>query len=775
MNEVLRDYRLRSLTVCQVRLTFEGWRPDVKGQGQVQEVQVGKVSTSGSSGLPGKSSIGSLLTLNKKKRNINGSRKLGKNDLTQEELMNTNTNPVGHLLILTCDRILLLQDKGCEGDDSFTLTGDHAHHRKDGEPQRLAPLVSGANEIFLSISLSQIVQVELCESGYGVEVEYADPSSKYSKNQCPLNDTDSDNDQSAEYGFPSSERFPILSALVSGARDALKRKLGSLSGKVSGSLQRERSLDGNVVRIVLHTKSLHTARNLKDAIQSTCRRFLEALLWLDRGLPTTVESVLTVATVSARYASRLGDIVLGRGFAWGETLRISGEPVCICVDLSTPLGARSCEIQCVGKQETAILATEVQRLVLKTSKPNPRRGVGQEDKDHMVVYITVELFYSEQSVVGTPKETQMEMARKVVHPAMLDALPVRVVWNHINQNEVEVLLFIISVLVLFVSMLSLRPGFVSWLTVAVLATNMVLSSLRIILRWARCQQSHSPFDWKTKQNHTDVSSNDQRKETYILLKFVRAEIVEDVHKANELAEPSSINFSAELFETNAMIKDELPPIARKLSRTMSLPKALLMVEEHGPEDEGLIDIGAIAGSQRLVVSSPHGQNLTIFKTSSDSTRDETGESNRRLQDIDGNLRPLTPQASHTLNSLESFPERKKLQQSVDLSVSMVTEESLRALNVSRKIADLTEISPYITEDLFHRYLFACGGDSDMALDRLKATAVGCVICFSLVFTLKTSTPFLPSSLYLIINRYLYKSTGMESRKRHRQDSPLADP
>lgn len=725
MNEVLRDYRLRSLTVCQVRLTFEGWHSSATGS---PKGQVGNRSSSGLSGKPLTSSLGAFLTFTKGKRNakssftkING--KLRGNGIKEQESAKCDAFSTGHLLILTCDRILLLQDMGGEGDGK-----DQHPYENDGEPRRYAPLSSDPNDIFLSISLSQILQVEICEDGCGVDIEYMNPSPKYQKSSSTLLDeTDSDNDQASEYSFPSPERFPLLSALVSGGRGALKRKLGSLSGRAPTSMRGASSLEGGIVRILLHTKNSQTAINLKNAIQTTCKRFLEALLWLDRGLPTTVDSVLGVTTVSAEYGSQSNGkgIVLGRGFAWGETLRISGEPVCIHIDLSTPLGPRSCDFCCRGEEKA--LKNGVHRV--QTMQTNS--GTVKNGKEQLDVYVTIELAYLKQSPIGAASLDRRRVKTK------REFTP----WGW--KPEGEILLFALSVFVCCTATLFIRTTSGSWLIVTILGINMVLSCLRIVSWWVRPHLAHLPIartlhesDGYEEPAHTEAQFTrlGQCVGTCLSLKFVRAEIIEDVHKSHELAEPPSYDFSADLHGRISLeIDDEMPPIARKLSRTMSLQKTLVMVNDDVPRvdvDGGLIDVGAMAASQRLVVSSPHSQSFTTPNTSHGVFNLGESNDNHMKRDI---------QMQHMFGTLEFSPQSTKQLDGLDGphlhddKVSEVQEETACASNFSQTIAELAVISPYITDDLFERYLFACEGDSEMALNRLRATAVSCVFCCLYVY------------------------------------------
>lgn len=78
--------------------------------------------------------------------------------------------------------------------------------------------------------------------------------------------------------------------------------------------------------MLLHTRTPSEAYDLAEAISTTTKRLIEALLFLDKGLP--VSSDMNVYMVTAEYSLRGGtstEVVLKKGLKWGSQVTISSE------------------------------------------------------------------------------------------------------------------------------------------------------------------------------------------------------------------------------------------------------------------------------------------------------------------------------------------------------------------------------------------------------------------------------------------------------------------
>jgi len=237
-----------------------------------------------------------------------------------------------YLLILTCDRLAILKgDPATEG----SIHGGSVHGKLSGSSSTISQQDEPSNPPFVSIPLSLIkgahtegstliIEHYLPALGsnkqpYAPSGAAAVPSSHPSKSLDASVSASSSSSTRAEVSSSSSllfnddgsYSFPLLTASL-----AAISKLRS--GDTPGTGQ-------NVLR--LHTTSEETAKELAKAVHTALQRLLNALLWLDRGLPLNVDTSLAVSTVSLTAKSSENseehvEVILTRAPAWDSAVKI---------------------------------------------------------------------------------------------------------------------------------------------------------------------------------------------------------------------------------------------------------------------------------------------------------------------------------------------------------------------------------------------------------------------------------------------------------------------
>lgn len=590
-----------------------------------------------------------------------------------------------YLLILTCDRLAILKgDPATEG----SVHGASVHGNLSGSSSSFSHQENPSNPPFVSIPLSLLkgahtegstLVVEHYLPALGSKQQPSSPTgaaaavpSTNSNNNNALNTSSTSSSSSLLFNDDGTFSFPLISASVA-AISKLRRGDGSGTGQA-------------VLR--LHADSEETAMELAKAVHTALQRLLNALLWLDRGLPLEVDTSLAISTVSLTAHSTnknidtQDEVILTRAPAWGSAVNVpssyyfgratptdgnnNAPSVSVNIDICTPLGPCHAVIPL---QKLLSLPADDELTVEAVCSSEAQRVAGSLNLSasvtigNVVVGSTTTSTRIEGTSVASKERRNVDAAGYDVFfagciGAALALFGATVISGLRVNLPLACLGIFIFVVMLFLQKKKETRGSASSAAAAVAAATSQGKDLKEIKIVESFSLLHAEIIEGPGEDFSELPSTALPQHQPQKQKQLARQLTASLAKRD-----SYLQRSTSVTATTAAS----PPSFGRL-------KSLKLIQHQQPSGGGgaLVDIGAV--SMRRVVSS----------SVSTTTMTTVIEEHVQIK--------LPPSAE-----MESHHEAEVL-------------------------AKLHAISPAITPELFHRYTKACGGDRKKALTRLKATA-----------------------------------------------------
>jgi CRAL/TRIO domain len=638
---------------------------------------------------------------------------------TKKLTTSSSTTPKDeYLLILTCDRLAILK-----GDPEGSVHGGSVHHGGiNGSSSQTSLQPEAANPPFVSIPLSLLKGAHT--EGHVLIIEHYLPTLIKKSNKQPSSPTSTTGIATATETLSHSTSTSSTSSTTTTSSSLLFNDDGSFSFPlISASvaaiskLRRGDAPDAGQSVLRLHTDSEETAQELAKAVHTALQRLLNALLWLDRGLPLEVETSLAVSTVSLgsgisdiskNKAEMENEVVLMRAPTWGSTVKLpptsSSSSSSINIDICTPLGPCHATIPMQnllslppGEDFTvaAVCSTEAQaaagslnlsaivtigNIVVRSTNST------STGNDGAIASTTVNAKDAVAASTSSTSTTSTGTGMDVYFAGCIGAALALLVATIFSDLQVDLPLLVVGICLAIVMLFLQKKKKqerknINSISVAAPAAVAVAVAAALTSQPGR-------------EEHATEGRSIKVVESFSLL---HAEIIEGPGEDEFDELPSTT--------TNNQQQPQKPQLARQLTtslaqrdsylqRSSSITtssssfgrlKSLNLVEQKQQPGGSLVDIGAV--SLRRVVS----RSVESATTGIDSVT--RAQQQQRQVDI-----YTTTQVRLTATLMEETAEESKI------------------------LAKLHAISPAITPALFKRYITACGGDRKKALTRLKATA-----------------------------------------------------
>ena len=584
-----------------------------------------------------------------------------------------------YLLILTCDRLAIL--KGDPATESSVHGGNVSGNLSGTSSSNISQQEIPSNPPFVSIPLSLLKSAHT--EGSTLVIEHylpalgskKQPSSPTGAAALSPSTAGRSSSSSLLFNDDGTFSFPLISASV-----AAISKLRS--GETPGTGQ-------HVLR--LHTDSEVTAKELAKAVHTALQRLLNALLWLDRGLPLEVDTSLAVSTVSltANSNKKIEDqdeVILTRAPAWGSAVKIpsTSSPLLetatlahvhasssINIDICTPLGP--CHAVIPLKKLLSVPADE--ELTVAAVCSNEAQGAASSlnlSASVTIGNIVVGTRTISTSIQGYSSLVTKEAKNKdgagyqVVFAGCIGAVLALLVATVFSGLTIDVPLVCVGIFLLAVMLILQKKKESSSSSAAAAAAASVSS------------HGEEPKEIKSVESfsllHAEIIEGPEE-DIYELTTTNSTQQPPQKQKQEQLARQLTASLARrDSYRRSSSITAPTVTSPSSFSRL----KSLKLTQQQQPNGGGasLVDIGAV--SLRRVVS------RSVATTTTTTTTTVVIEEGAHVK--------LPPSAA-----MESRHEAEVL-------------------------AKLNAISPAITPALFKRYTTACGGDRKKALTRLKATA-----------------------------------------------------
>jgi hypothetical protein len=584
-----------------------------------------------------------------------------------------------YLLILTCDRLAILKgDPANEGSvhggvgaasGSTTATGTTTTSEPPNPPFVSIPLslLKGAH----AEGSTLIIEHYLPTQGHHSK----QPSSSSPTGGSGITTTTSSHGLSSSISSASSASddstfsFPLISASVA-AISKLRR--GDTPGTGQSTLR-------------LHTDSTETANELAKAVHTALQRLLNALLWLDRGLPLEAESSLAVSTVSLAHQDDK-EVLLTRAPAWGSTVKLpspsssdggssSGALASIHIDVCTPLGP--CHAVIPVRKLLSLPAGE-ELTVAAVCSSDAQDAAGSLNLSASVTIGNV--------VVATTKST----------------LPTAAAAASITTGGQQAGTDVFFAGCIGAALALLVATVFSGLTIDLPLALVGATLFAVMLFLQKKKNSSNSLNSNSSGNAATAAGTSQQQQQQKGIKFVESFSL--LHA--EIIEGPEEDLTTVTETTTTTTQQQPQKLARQLTASLARRDSYL---------------------QRTTSITPTSATTTAsFARLKSSTKAQqqpgtAGTAGTGLVDIGAvSLRRVV---SRSVAGTTSFVREHHLEMHAGTATMKIQPtKTMESRHEAEVLEKLHAISPAITQALFERYITACGGDRKKALTRLKITA-----------------------------------------------------